>query len=146
MSHSRRTREGDDARTVNSTMDRRLTCRYPAAIKALILSLIESDSLVDHSVKLENVSMLGCLVKSRRFPRVQPGEKVSLKALGDITIPVIDGIVVSAVKPFLGKCSIRVQFLAPLPYQTFKKLVYGKERIDMNFGDRPVHETDQFWR
>jgi len=127
-------------------MDRRLACRYPVATKAVILSLIESGSQVDHSVELENVSMQGCLVKSRREPRVQPGERVWLKVLGNITIPMIAGIVISAVKPFLGKCSIRIRFLAPLPYQTFKMLVYGSEGIDMNLSDRPVHESNQFWR
>jgi hypothetical protein len=127
-------------------MDRRLACRYPAATKALTLSLIESGSLVDHPVELENVSMQGCLVKSRRDPRARPGKRVWLKALGNITTPVIDGIVISAVKPFLGKCSIRIRFLAPLPYQTFKMLVYGSEGIDMNLRDRPVHESDQYWR
>jgi len=127
-------------------MDRRLACRYPAATKAVILSLIESGSQVDHSVQLENVSMQGCLVMSRRGPRLQPGERVWFRVLGDVTTPVIDGIVVSAVKPFLGKCSIRIRFLAPLPYQTFKMLVYGSEGIDMNLSDRPVHESNQFWR
>lgn len=83
---------------------------------------------------------------SRRGPRVQPGERVWFRVLGDVTTPVIDGIVVSAVKPFLGKCSIRIRFLAPLPYQTFKMLVYGSEGIDISLRDRPVHESDQFWR
>ena len=127
-------------------MDRRLACRYPTATKTVILSLIESGSRLDHSVQLENVSMQGCLVKSRRGPWVQPGKRVWLKVLGDVITPVIDGIVVSAVKPFLGKCSIRIRFLAPLPYQTFKMLVYGSEGIDMNLSDRPDYENDQYWR
>jgi hypothetical protein len=132
--------------TINFATDRRLICRYPAATRALILFLRESGSLVDHSVELVNVSMQGCLVKSRRCLRMQPGERVWLKAAGDIATPVIDGIMVLAVKPFFGKCSIRIQFLAPLPFQTFKMLVYGTEEIDMDLGDRPIHETDQFWR
>jgi hypothetical protein len=146
MSHSGRSSGRNGSRTISSTMDRRLACRYPAATKAMILSLIESGSAVERSLELENVSMQGCLVKSRRGPRVQPGERVWLKVLGDITTPMIDGIVVSAVKPFLGKCSIRIRFLAPLPYQTFKMLVYGSEGIDMNLRDRPDYENDQFWR
>jgi len=146
MSHSGRRRGRNGARTISSAMDRRLACRYPAATKAAILSWIESGPQVDHSVQFESVSMYGCLVKARRGPRVQPGERVWLKALGDISTPAIDGILVSAVKPFLGKCAIRIRFLAPLPYQTFKVLVYGSERIDINVRDRPVHESDQFWR
>jgi len=146
VSHSGRRNGRNGARTISSVIDRRVACRYPAAIKALILSLIESGSLVDHRVELENVSMQGCLVKSRRGPRVQPGERVWLKVLGNIITPVIAGIVVSAVKPFLGKRSIRVRFLAPLSYQTFKLLVCGSEGIDMNLRDRPVHESDHYWR
>ena len=146
MSHSTRRSERSGSRTIRSAMDRRLACRYPAATKNLILFSIESGSAVDHSVQLENVSMQGCLVKSRRVPRVQPGERVSLKVLGNITIPMIDGIVVSAIKPFLGKCSIRIRFLAPLPYQTFKMLVYGSEDIYTNFKNRMDYENDQFWR
>lgn len=146
MSHSERRSGRNGSRTISSATGRRLACRYPSATKAVILSLIESGSQVDHSVQLENVSMEGCLVKAHRDRRVRPGERVWLKALGDITTPVIDGIVVSAVKPFLGKCAIRIRFLAPLPYQTFKMLVYGSEGIDINLRDRPVHESDQFWR
>jgi len=146
MSHSGRRSGRSGARTIGSAKDRRLACRYPAATKAVILSLIESGSQVNHSVQLENVSMQGCLVMSRRGPRVQPGERVWLKSFGNSTTPVIDGIVVSAVKPFLGKCSIRIRFLAPLPYQTFKMLVYGSEEIDMNLRNRLDYENDQFWR
>ena len=146
MSHSARRSGTSGSRTISFAIDRRLAYRYPAATRALILSLNESGSLVDHSVQLENVSMQGCLVKSRRDPRAQPGERVWLKVLGNITTPVIAGILVSAVKPFLGKCSIRIRFHAPLPYQTFKLLVYGSEGIDTSLGDRPVHESDHFWR
>jgi len=127
-------------------MDRRLAYRYPAANTDAIISSAESGYQVNHSVQLENVSMHGCLVKSRRGPPMEPGERVSLKVLGDVTSPVIDGIVVSSVKPFLGKRSIRIRFLAPLPYQTFKMLVYGTDGIDMNLRDRPEYENDQFWK
>ncbi len=146
MSHSGRRHKGSSARTISSAMDRRLACRYPAAIKAMVLSSIASGSQVDYAAQLENVSMQGCLVTTRRSPPMQPGERVWLKALGDVSSPVIHGIVVSAVKPFLGKRSIRIRFHAPLPYQTFKMLVYGTEGTDMSIGNRPVYERDDFWK
>jgi hypothetical protein len=127
-------------------MDRRLACRYPAAARDGVLSTVESGSEADHLVQLENISMQGCIVQSRRCPSMQPGDRVLLKVLGGFASPSIDGIVVSAVKPFLGKRSIRIRFLAPLPYQTFKMLVYGSEGIDMNLRNRPEHELDQFWK
>ncbi len=146
MSHSGRRRGRNGAGTISPAKDQRLACRYPVTTKDVVLSFVESGSQVDHSVQLENVSMQGCLVKARRGPPVHPGETVWLKALGDFTTPVIEGIVVSAVKPFLGKCAIRIRFLAPLPYQTFKMLVYGSEGIDLNLRDRPEYENDQYWR
>lgn len=146
MSYSGRKRGRNDARTKSPAMDRRLACRYPATIKDLVLSTVESGSQADHSVQLQNISMHGCLVKTRHDPGMQPGQRVLLRLLEDSASPVIDGIVVSNVKPFLGKRSIQIQFLAPLPYQTFKMLVYGTEGFDMNLRNRPEQETDQFWK
>jgi hypothetical protein len=146
MSHSGRTSRRNGRGTTRSAKDRRISYRYPAAIKDLILSMMHSCSQVDHCVELENVSMQGCLLTSRLNPGLQRGEKVWLKAFGEISTPVMDGVVVSAVKPLLGKCTIRIRFLAPLSYQTFKMLVYGKEEVDQHVTEQPAYENDQFWR
>ncbi len=146
MGYSGRTSRRNGSKPMNSAMDRRSTCRYHPATKDVILSLTESGTLADHPAELENVSMQGCLVKSRRNPNLLPGEQVWLKVAGDISTPVIDGIVVSAVKPFLGKRVIRIRFLEPLSYLTFKRLVYGEEEIETNRRKLPEYENDQFWR
>jgi hypothetical protein len=127
-------------------MDRRRECRYSAEVNSVVLSWIECGAPVEHSVQLVDISMQGCLVNFRVAPRTQPGERVWLTVPGVNCTPVIDGVVVSAVKPFLRKCSIRIRFLAPLPFQTFKMLVYGGEGVDLNVRDRPDHENDQFWK
>jgi hypothetical protein len=129
-----------------SAKDRRLAYRYPAAIKDLILSMMDSCSQVDLPVELQDVSLRGCLITSRSKPRLHCGEKVWLKALGEISTPVLEGVVISAVKPFLGKCTIRIRFLAPLSYRTFKMLVYGKEEVDTHIREQTDHESDLFWR
>ena len=109
--------------------------------------MIESGALVEHPVDILDVSMGGCLIKSAKNLRLRPGEKVWLQAMGEISSPVMDGLVVSAVKPFFGSNSIRVRFLSPLSFQTFKMLVYGTEEIDRPVViERPEHENDQFWR
>ncbi len=127
-------------------MDRRQSCRYPAVIKAMVLSLNDTATPTDHSVQLENVSMQGCLIKSPRGTRITPGQRVRMRALGEISTPSVEGIVLSVFKPLLGKRSVRIRFLAPLSYQTFKMLVYGVEGVDKNQRDRPEYENDQFWR
>ncbi len=146
MSYSGRANRKNRAKTFNPALDQRLSCRYPAAIKAVVLSFEVSGSPVEHTAELTNVSMQGCLVLSRQNPHSEPGDRVWVKVPGEITCPVIEGAVVSAVKPFLARCAIRIRFLEPLAYRTFKRLVYGEEGIDLNERERPVYENDQFWK
>ena len=146
MGYSGRTSRRNRSQPMNYALDRRIACRYLATTKQVILSNMQSGALADHAAELENVSMQGCLVKSRRNPNLLPGEQVWLKIPGDISTPVIDGIVVSVVKPFLGRCAVRIRFLEPVSYLTFKRLVYGEEAIETNRRELPEHENDQFWR
>lgn len=146
MSYSGRRNRKHGAKTINPALDRRLSCRYPAAIKPVLLSFEESGFRVEHAAELANVSLQGCLVTSRRNPRIEPGGRVWIKIPGEFTYPAIEGAVVSAVKPFLARCAIRIRFLEPLAYRTFKRLVYGEEGIDLNERERPLYENDQFWK
>ncbi len=146
MSRSGRGHSRGSAGTINPAMDRRLVCRYTPAFKDVVLTTMASGALVDHAAEFENVSMQGCLVKTRHNPHTQKDDRVWLKVPGEIGSPVMEGAVVSAVKPFLARCEIRIRFLEPLTYQTFKRLVYGEEGLDLNHRERPAHEHDQFWR
>jgi len=127
-------------------MDRRSTCRYPAKMKAAVLGWDEGGSRIELPVVLENISMQSCLVKSPLGPAAKPGQPVWFKAPDVDSAKWIKGVLVSAVKPFLREYAIRIRFLEPLPFQTFKLLVYGPEEVDLDLKDRPAYETDQFWR
>ena len=58
----------------------------------------------------------------------------------------VEGRVVAIRKPFLHKHEIRIQFVTTLPFYVFKVLVYGRQEGDPEPVQRPMHETDQWWR
>ena len=74
-------------RTLNSATDRRLACRYPAVIKALTLSTIETGALVDHSVELEDVSMQGCLLSLVETPDCGPARESGSRPWARLPLP-----------------------------------------------------------
>src|SRR5271157_5005609 len=115
--------------------DRRGSCRYRPLLKSAVLGWDEDDSRVEIPVELDNVSIQGCLVRSRVRRAPKPGERIWIKSF-----------IVSTVKPFLRNRVIRIRFVSVLPFQTFKMLVYGRDGVDPQSIPRPEHETDQWWR
>jgi hypothetical protein len=126
--------------------DRRDTCRYPVRTRTAVLCIDVQGSRVECPVEIENISMQGCLARSRKVPQIEPGQAVWLQLDGVTRTGPIDGVAVSCVKPFLRRYAIRIRFDEALPFLAFKLLVYGSDGIDLDRRDRPDHETDQFWR
>src|SRR5262245_17069634 len=125
--------------------DRRNTCRYPAVIKEAVLGWCEGEARKEITARLENISHKGCLATSKvPIPR-KPGETVWLKLPTLESSEWVEGVLRSVAKPFLRRCSVRIEFLTPLPFSTFKSLVYGSIEIE-NQRDLPEHESDHFWR
>jgi hypothetical protein len=111
-----------------------------------ILGWKEDGILVELPVYVEDISSLGCLVKSSCKPVPRPGESIWFKAPKVDSFHWVEGVLIAAGKPFLGECSIRIRFLAPLSYKLFKFLVQGPERTVSRPGPSPAFETDQFWK
>jgi len=58
-----------------------------------------------------------------------------------------EGVIVSARKPFFRSWQIRIGFLAPVPYESFKTLVFGPDQLeDIADRERPEYEKDHFWK
>jgi hypothetical protein len=127
-------------------MDRRRACRYPAVIKDALLAWDAGGSRVEVPVELINISIGSCLVRSRRGPAPRPGGPVSLQVPGIEPANWIEGVVVSTDKRFLRRHTTRIQFLALLPFGTFKILVTGPQGSAHELTDRPEYEMDMFWR
>ena len=129
-----------------SEPERRRSCRYPARIKTAVLSWDADGSRVEILVELDDISMHGCRVSSRVCPAPKPGESIWFQAPAENPGESIEGVMLSTVKPFLGKHTTRVKFLTSLPFHTFKLLVYGPEGMDLDRAERPEHEADYIWR
>jgi hypothetical protein len=55
--------------------------------------------------------------------------------------------VIAVRKPFFGKCKVRISFLVPFEYETFKQLVYGPDYLsNVPQGEAMEHEKDEFWK
>ena len=126
--------------------ERRRACRSRAVIHDVVLGWEKDGTSDELPGYLEDVSMDGCRARSPRVPPVRPGETIWFGLAGSQPAERIEGILVDARKPFLRECSIRIKFLTPLPYATFKYLVYGPQDFKPKEVDRRECETDQFWR
>jgi hypothetical protein len=130
------------------SQDRRRTCRYTPSVKSVFLGWGWGGSQVEIPVELESISLKGCMVKSRVRPAPTAGQQIWFRATGMEGLDWIEGRLVSSQKRFFRKHEIRVAFVSELPFQTFKMLVYGKAEVgpEPETIQRPMHETDQWWR
>lgn len=128
--------------------DRRNMCRYPATTHASVIGWRDGESMAELPAYLENLSSEGCKVRSNRPPVPKPGEPIWFKAPSIDPFHWIAGTLVSTGGSLLGKRIIRIRFLAPLPYDTFKFLVYGPDcdREPPRRSSIPSYESDNLWR
>jgi hypothetical protein len=126
--------------------ERRRACRSRAVVRDVVLGCQPDGSCDDLPASLENVSIDGCLAKSRSSPKARPGDTIWFGLAGSHPAERTEGILIEARRVFLGGYSIRVKFLTPLPYATFKHLVYGPQGPGQRPGVYRECETDKFWK
>jgi hypothetical protein len=134
------------ARTDEVANDRRRACRSRAVMHDVVLGWEKDGKIGELPAFLEDVSMDGCLAKSRTIPTPHRGDSIWFGLAGSAPTERIEGILIDARKPFLRECSIRIKFLTPLPYATFRYLVYGPQNARPTRGELLEYETDQFWK
>lgn len=125
--------------------DRRKTCRYPVVIRYGLLGWRVGETFVETKVRIENISLFGCLVTSDRALQRKPGEQIWFKVPEAASSDWVEGILIASRKPLFQQCSTRVKFLESFPYAVFKQLVNGPEEEEKEL-DRPEHELDMFWK
>ncbi len=87
------------------------------------------------------------MIEARQRPRLTERQSVWLRPLGVVPSDWLEGIIVGVRKPWLRKCQLRIAFLAPFPYESFKAMVYGPEDLhDVAVRESPEHEQDHFWK
>ena len=113
-----------------------------------ILSWCVGSSSFEQPARLVDLSLHGCLLELKRLPaKIGRQSSVRVRFPAAASQEWLDGVVCSIRKPIFKRCQIRIAFHDSFPYQTFKKLVYGREDF---FGsspeDAPAHEQDHYWR
>jgi hypothetical protein len=98
------------------------------------------------AASLQNVSQHGCLVKCATLPLPKRSDCIWFKVPGVVSSDWVEGILIEAIKPFLSKCSIRIKFLEPLSYATFKYLIYGPDPEWVQRDEAFEQEMDQVWK
>jgi len=126
-------------------IDRRRECRYPAKVPQIQIGWEGDGAMIELSVRLIDVSSSGCRAEVDRFPHPHPGEPVWMRN------PVaqdewLEGSLVSAGPAGKKRTVLRLRFVSPLPYATFKYLVYGPEKQPAESAPRPWHERDELWK
>jgi hypothetical protein len=76
----------------------------------------------------------------------EPGDPIWFGLAGSHPAERTEGILIDARRSFLGVYSLRIKFVTPLPYDTFKCLVYGPQHPGLRPRSYPVYETDGFWK
>jgi hypothetical protein len=127
--------------------DRRRACRYLVALPESSLGWWEESSFVDTPCRTIDISLIGCMVESRPLPRRMARQSVWFRTLGVSPSDWTEGIIVAIRKPLFRKWQIRISFLAPFPYESFRSLVFGPDQLGETARRESLeHETDHFWK
>src|SRR5262249_8806158 len=131
----------------SSGSDRRRACRYSVALLECCLAWKKDSRLVEERSRVVNISMAGCLLESRSRPTGLEEQTVWLRIHGPSPADWTEGRIVDVRKRWFRKWRIRVNFVSPLSYETFGRLVFGQDYlcqvVDRNV---PEHHRDHFWR
>ena len=102
--------------------------------------------MVELPASLQNVSLHGCLVKCAQRPLPKRSDFIWFKVPGIVSSDWVEGLLIEAKKPFLSTCSIRIKFLEPLSYATFKYLIYGPDPEWVQRDEAFEQEMNQVWK
>lgn len=127
--------------------DRRRVCRYPVVLPDASLGWWLEHEFTSIPARLINLSLHGCLIEVDSRPTLCEHQSVWVHAHSLAVAEWNEGQVIAIKKSWTSKCRIRILFLAPMQYEPFKKLIYGREHFDDSTQpDSPEHERDHFWR
>jgi hypothetical protein len=125
--------------------DRRRSYRYPSVVPGGVLCWESGGVPVEEPVRVVNVSLDGCLLECRRGPGNIPGLQLLLKCPGISFPDGIEGVLVGARHTIFRSRPVRMRFLNPLPFVSFKILVYGPDQ-EVPTPNVQEHEWDIYWR
>lgn len=127
--------------------DRRRVCRYSVDLPDSALGWWEGDSFKETPCRITDLSTNGCLIELRAHSHLAEQQSVWLRPAGVGAGTWTEGVIVAIRKPLFRPCRISIRFVADLPYDLFKTLVFGTGAPHEPAGaGGPEHEKDHFWR
>lgn len=125
--------------------DRRSVCRYSAVERRAWLGWWDEQHFRSTSAQLVDISLRGCMMTVEQLPpRDQP---VWFCPPGTSPGEWIEARLVESKRRLLGPRLVRIEFLKPFAYDTFKHLVYGPDALGGQFSTLeqvPESERD-YW-
>jgi hypothetical protein len=141
-SHS--SRRGSQLR--QSESEKRHSARNKVLIRDVLLGWQENGSMTESAASLEDVSVHGCLLRCSKRPVPRSGDGILFKVPGIEFSEWVPGILIEVKKPFLSDCLVRIRFLEPLSYATFKHLINGPEPEWVRKNKALEQELDRWWK
>jgi hypothetical protein len=127
--------------------DRRRSCRYLALHVDCHLGWWKDATFEHKPAALIDISMHGAMLSMKAKPGVELGKPVWYRPVGIANDEWIEAVLVSMNKPWLGNCSLRINFSSSFGYETFKAIVYGTPtKASPASRALPEHENEQFWK
>ncbi len=127
--------------------DRRRSCRYLALHVDSHIGWWQDSTFVHEPATLIDISMNGGRLTMKLKPDVAIGKPIWYRPVGITNDEWIEAVLVAAIKPWLGKCSLRISFSSSFRYETFKAIVYGAPtEAPGSQREVPEHEGHAFWK
>jgi hypothetical protein len=127
--------------------DRRRVCRYAVNLPDTALGWWEGQSFTQTPCRITDLSTNGCQVQTRSNAHLAEQQSVWILPPGVEAAGWTEGVVVAIGKPLFRPRQVRIRFLADLPYELFKTLVFATGKPHEPVGAvGPEYEKDHFWR
>ncbi len=129
------------------TDDRRRVCRYPVVFQDASLGWWLKSEFTSTPVRLVDLSLNGCMIELTGRPNLVEQQSVWVHPHSLTVAEWTEGRIASLKRTWSGKCRVGIAFRAPLAYEPFKLLIYGRDILDESSNrDSPEHEQDNFWK
>jgi hypothetical protein len=126
------------ARATNAD-DRRSICRYSAVETRAWLGWWDDQDFRSTDARVVDISLRGCMMTVERLP--PQDQPVWFCPPGTTPTEWIEARLVESKRRFLGPRVVRIEFLKPFAYDTFKHLVYGPDALGGQISSEPVPES-----
>jgi hypothetical protein len=115
------------SRQESSVADRRCAYRYEAVATKAWLGWWEAEHFRSTNAHLVDISLRGCMMTVDQLP--PPDQPVWFCPPGTCPSEWIEARLIESKRRLFGPRVVRIAFLKPFPYETFKHLVYGPDGV-----------------